>query len=88
MGLYSLYTAQYSQCPSVEGHASFGRGTCVLRSGDVRPSVEGRKHKCSSRKSRMGIRQHVSHTSLTIENFVGMIHHSYFLTSSLFCVIT
>ncbi len=73
-GLYSLYTAHYSLCPSVEGHASFGRGTCVLRSGDVRPSVEGRKHKRSSGKSRMGIRRHVSHTLLTIENFVDTIH--------------
>ena len=74
MGLYFLYTVHYSLCPSVEGHASFGRGTCVLRSGDVRPSVEGHKHKRSSGKSRMGIRRHISHSSLTIENFVDTIH--------------
>ena len=40
-GFYSLYTAHIvcvlrsrDMCPSVEGHASFGRGTCVLRSKD------------------------------------------------------
>ena len=36
----------------------------------------------------MGIRRHVSHTLLTIENFVGMTIYNYFLISSLSRIIT
>ena len=46
MGLYSLYTVHIvcvlrsrDMRPSVEGHASFGRGTCVLRSKDTNINV-------------------------------------------------
>lgn len=46
----------------------------LYRPYSLRPSVGERKHKSSSGKSRMGIRQHVSNTSLTIENLVDMIH--------------